>query len=334
MLLERVSTKERSGLRRWSLVGAALLGTAVVASGFGLIARAQEPAKKPEAPKPDEVRPLPGLPGLFPQIPFAPGELPGQMDDVELRAMQQLLQERQQVLNALRGRLGGLNGRALPTPTRREESRLGAWMEKPSATLVDQLELPKNQGQVVSELAPTSPAAKAGLKQHDILLELDGKAVPSEETEFVKLLSEIKADKPVEAVVLRKGRRETLKGLSLPEAKAPRVVENTQQPEPGVIPALPGIRGFNVPFPQVGGMTTMSRTNDEFTTTNRANGVTVRVTGKVENGKAQVGSITVESPGQTKIYENLEKVPDDLKPRVKALVEMAVRGAVRGRRSL
>ena len=99
------------------------------------------------------------------------------------------------------------------------ESRLGVRVKEPSETLVDQLDLPKGQGMVIEELSPDAAAAKAGLKTHDILLELNGKNVSNDVAEVVKMIQEIKANTPVDAVVLRKGVRETIKGISLPEAK-------------------------------------------------------------------------------------------------------------------
>ena len=48
---------------------------------------------------------------------------------------------------------------------------------------------------------------------------LNGKPVPSDMTDFQKLLKDIKPDAAVDAVVLRKGKKETIKGLKLPEAK-------------------------------------------------------------------------------------------------------------------
>src|SRR5205823_13183685 len=50
-------------------------------------------------------------------------------------------------------------------------------------------------------------------------LELGGKSVSSDAQEFRKQLGEIKANSPVDAVVLRKGKKESVKGISLPEAK-------------------------------------------------------------------------------------------------------------------
>ncbi len=97
-----------------------------------------------------------------------------------------------------------------------DDGRLGAALEIPAPILVDQLDLPRGQGLVISAVNADSAAAKAGIKANDILLELNGKAVPSEASEFAKLLEGIKAKTPVGAVVLRKGKKETIKELTLP----------------------------------------------------------------------------------------------------------------------
>jgi S1-C subfamily serine protease len=81
------------------------------------------------------------------------------------------------------------------------------------------LDLPKNQGLVLEEIGPNSAAAKAGLKSHDILLELNGKPVSSKIEEFARQLADVKPATPVDAVVMRKGKKETVKGLTLPEVK-------------------------------------------------------------------------------------------------------------------
>src|SRR5262249_46263788 len=98
-------------------------------------------------------------------------------------------------------------------------SRLGAMLATPNATLVEQLALPKGQGLVLEEVPEGTAAAKAGLKPHDILLDIDGKAVPKDVVAFASLLAKIKEDTPVEVIVLRRGKNETLKGLKLPKAE-------------------------------------------------------------------------------------------------------------------
>src|SRR5262249_44674657 len=99
-----------------------------------------------------------------------------------------------------------------------DNNRLGARIEQPSPVLLHQLDLPKDKGIVLNEVKADSAAAKAGIKSLDILLELGGKAVPSKLPEFIKVLNDIKKDEAVEAVVIRKGKREAIKGLKLPEA--------------------------------------------------------------------------------------------------------------------
>jgi beta-lactamase regulating signal transducer with metallopeptidase domain len=97
--------------------------------------------------------------------------------------------------------------------------RLGVMIKKPSSDLADQLDLPKERGIVVTEIVKGSPAAKAGLKANDILLEVDGKAVRSEPEAFIKQVHDIDADKEIVIVVLRKGHKEKVSGIKLPEAK-------------------------------------------------------------------------------------------------------------------
>jgi len=92
-------------------------------------------------------------------------------------------------------------------------------LEEPDATLVDQLDLPRGQGLAVEEVLAGSAAARAGLKAHDILLEINGKPVPDDVPTFAFQLDDLKATKSIEALVLRKGKRETLKSLALPELR-------------------------------------------------------------------------------------------------------------------
>jgi membrane-associated protease RseP (regulator of RpoE activity) len=98
------------------------------------------------------------------------------------------------------------------------QGRLGIMVESLSGALVDQLDLDKNQGLVITKVMSDSAAAKAGLKVNDILLEVDGTAVSSNPAAFVKSLGAVKTNTPVTVVVLRKGKKEVIKGLSLPEA--------------------------------------------------------------------------------------------------------------------
>ncbi len=100
---------------------------------------------------------------------------------------------------------------------------LGAGLESPGSLLLSQLGLGRGQGLLVTTVQPNSPAARAGLIVHDILLELDGSAVPGNPAEFPKLLVRLKPDTPVDAVVIRKGQKTTLPGLRLTPPAPSRV---------------------------------------------------------------------------------------------------------------
>jgi hypothetical protein len=196
--------------------------------------------EKKEAPKKEQKDdldvPIPDLGKLL-------EGLGGGLDEEELKLFRQQMDRVREALKQMqkgRGGLGGLpmfpapgrgglgapmfpplGGGGLPARgTSVQEARLGAKLSEPTPALVDQLDLPKGQGLVLEEVGANSAAAKAGLKANDIILELNGKAVSRKKEDFEKALAEVGADKAVDVVVMRKGRKETLKGLKLPDAKA------------------------------------------------------------------------------------------------------------------
>jgi beta-lactamase regulating signal transducer with metallopeptidase domain len=221
------------------------------------------------------------------------------------------------------------------------EGRLGVMVKEPGATLVDQLDLPKGQGVVIESVEPDSAAAKAGLKANDILLELNGKAVSNDVAEVVKMIHGIKAKTPVDAVVLRKGKKETVKGISLPEVKT------VEQPNfvpggglgiaaPPALPLPPGGFAGGAGFGQAGVfgagngvMTSVFRSGDRFTARHQEGNLVITVTGTVADGKATTKTINVQDGGQTEKYESVDKVPEQYRDKVKSLVEMGEKGAAK-----
>jgi hypothetical protein len=255
MLLRSSGVVEKSPPRLWSLgVAACLLSLAALVAGVGLRAdavRADEPAPKEdvkkeepkkedpakkgegtkedvkkEEPKKDKGDDLPEIDDLIKNLP--PGLNAEQMKQLREQMKRMAEQMRRQFPDG-QGAGGGFRfGAGFAGPgggfnaftDQSHEGRLGVRVKEPSATLVDQLDLPKGQGVVVEDVTPDSPAAKAGLKANDILLEVGGKPVASNVADVVKMIHGLKANTPVDAVVMRKGKKETVKGLSLPEAKA------------------------------------------------------------------------------------------------------------------
>ena len=108
---------------------------------------------------------------------------------------------------------------AYPFTGLRRDDRLGLRVGRPGPVLVDQLDLKANQGLVVIAVVPDTAAAKAGVKVNDVLLQIGGKVVPSDGAAFAKLLGEIQADTPVDLLVMRKGKEETIKDIRLPAPK-------------------------------------------------------------------------------------------------------------------
>ncbi len=85
------------------------------------------------------------------------------------------------------------------------EEAAGASFEKPSEALRAQLGIQEGQGLVVTRVAEGGPAWSAGLRRHDVVLEIDGKKVGSaaEVEEMIR--------KATSVTVLRKGRMETVR---------------------------------------------------------------------------------------------------------------------------
>lgn len=99
------------------------------------------------------------------------------------------------------------------------QGRLGVLVGKPTPAQADQRNLSRGKGLLVHAVAPDSAAHKARIKVDDVLLEVGGKDVPDDPDRFVRQLADLKPNTAHEVVVLRNGKRETLKGLSLPDRK-------------------------------------------------------------------------------------------------------------------
>ncbi len=94
-----------------------------------------------------------------------------------------------------------------PPPEKEEEpadQAAGATLGPVPETVRVQFGIPEGQGLAVAEVAPGSDAEAAGLRRHDILLEVDGRKISSarDARELLRRTSSV--------AVLRKGRRESL----------------------------------------------------------------------------------------------------------------------------
>jgi hypothetical protein len=392
MLLQSPAPVERRCPRRWSLAAASLLVPAVLVAGLGFHAIANpasaaraDDVKKDEPKKDDRGQP----PVAFPDVEEILKNLPPGADRDEVR--KQLMEVRERLRKMMENRTlppgGGFGRPGAPGEFGRfggggigggapfggsdlfggsHQGRLGALVERPNSALADQLDLPKDTGLILQEVRPDSPAAKAGLKTHDVLLELNGKPVPNDPAKFVRMFNDVKADTKLDVVVLRKGRKEIIRGLTLPEAKdvgrGPGRGGFGGVAPPGGFPGGGGGAGFaGVPGPggfpggpggggglgglpgggligMAGGggfsagksvMTTTLRTPDHFTTRYQEGSLIITVTGKVADGKGKAGEITVQDGRETNKYESVDKVPEQYRDKVKNLVEMSEKSGAR-----
>jgi C-terminal processing protease CtpA/Prc len=92
-------------------------------------------------------------------------------------------------------------------------NRLGARLDAPCETMLVDLGLPEGTGQVLIEIFPGTPAAAAGFKANDIVVDLNGKPVASDPTKFIQAINQIAKGAPVSAVVVRDGRMVTIERL-------------------------------------------------------------------------------------------------------------------------
>jgi hypothetical protein len=256
MLLQNPFAVERRCPRLWSLAAAgSLLSMAILVAGVGLRANAAPPSgnrvalsgpdddkkdepkkdqpKKEDGKKDNKDEPKKERKGIFggdrelPDIEEILKNLPQNLDPEKLaeirKQLEQMRGEVRKRLDEMRRNMPeGMPGRFLlrgPFPEFFGQGRLGIRVEPPGPVLADQLDLPKGRGLVVHDVVVDSPAAKAGLKAHDVLLQFNGKTVSNDPVEFATMVREAKADTPFDVVVKRKGREETLKGVSLPEQK-------------------------------------------------------------------------------------------------------------------
>lgn len=215
--------------------------------------------------------------------------------------------------NLFGGQLGGgfvvgPDGRLTPLGRNAGQPRLGVQIEKVSAVLAEQLDLPKDSGIVIADVTAGGAAEKAGMKKNDVLLKLADKDVPTDPTAFVEMVGKLKAGEKIDAVVLRKGKKETVKGIELPEPK---------QPGRGGLPG--GRLGGGA---AVGGneQVQIQINNDEVSLQGTVDGVGYTITGAAQDGKLVPAKIVIKEGRESKEYDSLEKVPAGQRETVERLI--------------
>ena len=116
-------------------------------------------------------------------------------------------------------------------------SWLGIETREVTSEVVQELKLPAERGVVVSRVTSDSPAAKAGLKEKDVITEVNGQRVEGS-AQFRRMIHEIPAGRTAQLTVWRDGRAQTL-GATLGKAEqGARIWTNK---------AAPGTFAFRLP---------------------------------------------------------------------------------------
>jgi len=131
-------------------------------------------------------------------------------------------------------------------------SWLGVGVAEVSPEKVKELRLPAERGALLGKIVPDSPAAKAGLKENDVITEVNGQRVEGSE-QFRRMIREIPAGRTAQLSVWRDGRQQTI-AVTLGKSETARhhtMVAPTpgsfafQMPDLQELPALEGLRNFN-----------------------------------------------------------------------------------------
>src|SRR6202171_1705812 len=88
-------------------------------------------------------------------------------------------------------------------------SWLGVETMEVTSDKAKELKLPAERGVVLGKIAPDSPASKAGLKENDVVTEINGQRVEGA-AQFRRMIHEIPAGRSIQLTVWRDGRTQTI----------------------------------------------------------------------------------------------------------------------------
>jgi serine protease Do len=120
-------------------------------------------------------------------------------------------------------------------------SWLGVELHEVTGDTAKELKLPAERGVVIGSVIPESPADKAGLKEKDVVTEVNGQRVEGA-AQFRRMIREIPAGRTVQLTVWRDGRAQTV-SVTLGKAEERRHSLKVITPAPGA----PGSFTFNMP---------------------------------------------------------------------------------------
>jgi serine protease Do len=108
---------------------------------------------------------------------------------------------------------------------------LGVLVQKITPELAEELGLEDESGALVSKVDPAGPAAKAKIERYDVIVEFDDKPI-ADLSELPRAVAETAVDKTVDVVVVRDGKRKTLRA-KIGELPQPELSDLAAQSEKG-----------------------------------------------------------------------------------------------------
>lgn len=120
-------------------------------------------------------------------------------------------------------------------------SWLGVELHEVTSETAKDLKLPAERGVVLGSIVPDSPAAKAGLKQNDVVTEINGQRIEGA-IQFRRMIREIPAGRTIQLTLWRDGHAQTV-SVTLGKGEERRQSFKVLTPEPGA----PGGFTFNMP---------------------------------------------------------------------------------------
>jgi len=128
-------------------------------------------------------------------------------------------------------------------------SWLGVETQEVSSDKAKELKLPAERGVLLEKIVPDSPAAKAGLKENDVITEINGQRIEGT-AQFRRIIHEIPAGRTAQITVWRDGRSQSL-SVTLGKAEQGRRALRLLAPSPGAfafrMPDMPEV----APMPEI-----------------------------------------------------------------------------------
>ncbi len=122
-------------------------------------------------------------------------------------------------------------------------SWLGVETHEVTSDKAKELKLSAERGVVLGKIVPDSPAAKAGLKENDVVMEINGQRVEGA-AQFRRMIHEIPAGRSIQLTVWRDGRTQTI-SATLGKSQERRHAMKMVTPTPGTfafrMPEIPDI---------------------------------------------------------------------------------------------